>query len=108
MPEQPPGFTLAMVQALPATGAAVVVHNANMRDYLERMIEATRGAAVRQATRILVINSTYDADRLRGWRGTIHIDHAWFSYTPREVCNYVLQLAAGCAARHAPPEALDA
>lgn len=71
------GRTLAMVKALrePCT---VVVHTQPMATYLRHMIVDVRGPEVAKATRIVLVNSMQDIDRLRGLGHRIEIDHAWW------------------------------
>lgn len=70
------GRTKAMVQALPETGAFVVVHSVSMRAYVRSMVQSIRGDAVASRCRIVVVNRTCHLNELMGASLPIRIDHA--------------------------------
>lgn len=72
------GKTKAMVMALPADGACVVVHNAAMVRYVERMICDLRGKDMMKRCKVWRVESQGDADRLQGLRMRTFVDHAFW------------------------------
>jgi len=72
------GKTKAMVMALPDEGACVVVHNAAMVRYVERMIYDLRGKGLMNRCKVLRIEHQGDADRLQGLRMRTFVDHAFW------------------------------
>lgn len=80
------GLTKAMVEALPESGAVVVVHTGAMRSYVERMILDLRGKAVASRCKVRVIQDRGLFPMLHGLRVPIIIDHAVEDYVhPRLV-----------------------
>lgn len=75
------GKTKAMVMALPDDGACVVVHNAAMVRYVERMIYDLRGKDMMKRCKVLRIERQGDADRLQGLRMRTFVDHAFWELT---------------------------
>lgn len=71
------GLTKAMVMSLPETGAAVIVHNSVMRDYVMRMVRDLRGPDVAKRCKVLVLQHHSDLARLHGLRVQVHVDHAF-------------------------------
>jgi hypothetical protein len=71
------GKTKAMVEALPAGGSTVVVHNSAMRSYVEAMIREVRGSETWRHTKVVVIASPRDVLKLHGLRDRIAFDHAF-------------------------------
>jgi hypothetical protein len=89
--------TKAIVLDLPATGSIVVVHDAVMRDNVERMIRELRGPEVLKATKVCAIR-TYDTAEsvLMGARVPVRIDHLYLhSNINTEVMTRVINLAHG-------------
>lgn len=84
------GRTKAMVEALPASGAVVVVHNRTMREYVEQMIDDLRGRAVREVIDVCVVNNFESAQgALMGRRVPILLDHAFEEKAPAHVMERV-------------------
>ncbi|UXT48849.1 hypothetical protein FY136_06175 [Agrobacterium tumefaciens] len=75
------GETKAMVMALPDEGACVLVHNASMVRYVERMILDLRGSDVMKRCRVICVQRHCDADRLQGLRMRTFVDHAFWELT---------------------------
>lgn len=75
------GATKAMVMALPDDGACVVVHNAAMVRYVERMIYDLRGRDMMKRCKVWRMESQRDADRLQGLRMRTFVDHAFWELT---------------------------
>jgi hypothetical protein len=78
-PQRGTGRTLAMVKALPETGAIIVVHSAVLSVYLARMIADVRGEDVFRRMRIVVIRHHGDCRKLEflGAALPVVFDHAW-------------------------------
>lgn len=74
---RPAGRTMAMVRSLPDSGACVIVHNGNMRRYIERMMRDLRGIDFLKRCLVLVIYGHHDLYRLHGLRLPTFIDHAF-------------------------------
>ena len=70
------GRTRAMVEALPETGAFVVVHNAVLRRYVMTMIRQMRGAETASRCRVVAVSNHGDLAQLVGASRPIVIDHA--------------------------------
>lgn len=68
------GRTMAMVKALPASGAVVVVHSGVMRDYVRRMIYNVRGREVFDRCAVVILGRSCAG--LRSERRPIFADHA--------------------------------
>jgi 3-deoxy-D-manno-octulosonic-acid transferase len=75
------GETKAVVMALPDEGACVIVHNASMVRYVERMILDLRGRDTMKRCRIICVQSQRDADRLHGLGMRTYVDHAFWELT---------------------------
>lgn len=77
-PARRSGRTYAMIRDLPVTVRVIVVHTAQMKDYIEHMLREVRpdlfqGNAAAAAPVVRVVTSTQGCDRLRGIR--IAVDH---------------------------------
>lgn len=70
------GLTKAMVQALPETGAFVVVHSVAMRAYVRSMVRSVRGDAVADRCRFIVVSQPCHLNELVGASLPIRVDHA--------------------------------
>ena len=87
------GKTKAMVMALRDDGACVVVHNAAMVRYVERMIYDLRGKDMMKRCKVLRIERQGDADRLQGLRMRTFVDHAfWWLASDRHLLARVQHL----------------
>lgn len=81
LPLRGTGRTKAMVEALPATGATVIVHGCSLRDYVRHMIRDLRGADVEDACKVVVVRKLYDAMKaMQGRPGPFVVDHAFWDY----------------------------
>lgn len=88
-----PGKTKAMVMALPTDGACVVVHNAAMVRYVERMIYDLRGKDMMKRCKVLRIEHQGDADHLQGLRMRTFVDHVfWWLASDRHLLARVQHL----------------
>lgn len=70
------GRTLAMVRALPETGAVVITHSAEHRRYVERMVRDVRGAETAKLVSVRVVRGWSDVQTLEGLRVPVRVDHA--------------------------------
>lgn len=80
------GRTFAMVKNLTADVRFIVVHTAQMKDYVERMLWDVRRDLIHNSVRrphVVVVQSTRDCDRLRGQK--IVVDHAVLEFASPEV-----------------------
>lgn len=94
MKDRGTGRTLAMVKELPDGGAIVIVHNAVMRRYIERMVSDVRGPAVASVVKVRVVEHRSQADDLlRGARTRVSFDHAWFEHVRYDVLRYTMDMA---------------
>jgi hypothetical protein len=96
--------TKTLVLSLPATGSIVVVHDAIMRDNVEKLIQELRGPEVLRATKVRAIR-TYDTaeEVLMGARLPVKVDHLYVhSNINTEVMTRVLNLAHGVNSMFAP------
>ncbi|WP_182590398.1 hypothetical protein [Agrobacterium sp. RC10-4-1] len=76
--------------ALPTDGACVVVHNAAMVRYVERMICDLRGKDMMKLCKVLRVESQRDAVRLHGLNIRTFVDHAFWDLTrDKHVARYV-------------------
>lgn len=92
------GLTKDMVMALPDGGAAVIVHSADMRDYVLRMVRDLRGIELAKRCKMIVLQSHRDLAHLQGLRVPVYVDHAFFDAVSwlfsREVHAYVDRINA--------------
>jgi len=73
------GRTKKMVMSLPDnSGAFVIVHSRAMWVYVDRMIRDLKKSPPERHFRILVVDSPFDVDRLRGHSLPIFVDHAFW------------------------------
>lgn len=96
MKDRDTGRTLAMIKALPESGAIVIVHNSTMRRYIEQMVRDVRGPTVAQVVKVRVVEDRSQADDLlRGARTPVSFDHAWFEHVRYDVLRYTMDMADG-------------
>lgn len=93
------GLTKAMVQALPETGAFVVVHSVGMRAYVRSMVRSVRGDAVANRCRIVVVNRTCHLNELVGASLPIRVDHAVEDCLPFSLMNQIQSICDASNAR---------
>jgi len=67
------GKTLAMVKGL-EPNSIVIIHSSGMRAYLENMLVDVRGLEFAKTIKIKVLSEQM-IDELRGFHGTIAVDH---------------------------------
>lgn len=88
------GRTLRMVRELPSGTRYIVVHDTQMKMYVERMLHDVRPDLTAEGHNrpfVIVVKSTRDCDRLRGCR--FAVDHAMFEHANPEVCTLLHALA---------------
>lgn len=93
------GLTMAMVQALPETGAFVVVHSVAMRTYVRSMVRSVRGDAVANRCRIVVVNKSCHLNELVGASLPIRVDHAVEDCLPFSLMSQIQSICDASNAR---------
>lgn len=92
--DQGAGKTLALIRALPLTGAIVVVPNPGVQRAVERAITHQHGAVVLARTHIEIVRERGDLHVIRTMRLPVLVDPSWFFTAPIPDDDMVAEVSA--------------
>lgn len=101
MSERGTGRTKAMVEAMPPEGGTIIVHNAVVRDYVNRMVRDLRGQPFARTVRVSVVQNYSDCYRLQGLSCHVAVDHAVWENINRETTAKLNETLHGIRLRQA-------